>query len=704
MLRRLTTPLPSILYLSILILFCASFTHSEVARGVVGADPTFLAREAREQYYQGNLEKSIALLTSALPTAPEWVAGELLALILETGRLGVKNNLEQTLKMLEEIFWPLAQKDPSIAQELFTAALLLGEQERASWLLPFVPPSAETLFFQGFLALQRGQAEEAVSFFQAYLNLDNRKSASWYFLGRAYLSLGKLAEGEKAFQEAWNKDPNFTPAYLLLAQTQLSQGKLKEGYAHLNRLQHILPSREEIREQIRTLEEQLPELVAKIQEEASARRRIKTPATPTTFVGDPSRIPIVRVSLAEGLKHLYFKTASPYLIRWNNDSGQEEQKELSPGEYKISLDTRELHMYTEEGTKKKLFSMPFTTPVLLDPVLSPDSLTPSSTVLFFDLLTERGSFFASVQDRSYRGSFQIVPSSEGFSLINWINLEEYLYSVLPSEIPASWPMEALKAQAIAARSYTLAMMEAAKSRSFDVYGGTRSASYKGVENEHPRTTQAVDSTRGQVLKTARGYLSAFYYANSGGYGESSAVVWGYTDTFPPVPDALVSPRSEPLSLVQLTYWLRSSPPTFASWPGLHFPESYRWERWVTPEDILNRLGKEAPPGRITAILTRGRGISGRVKEIEIRTEGGAIRLKGDRIRIVLGGLRSTLFTLRTLSGLDGYPEYFIFTGGGWGHGVGMDQSGAAGMAANGYLAEEILKHYYPKAQLDTYLL
>ena len=76
-------------------------------------------------------------------------------------------------------------------------------------------------------------------------------------------------------------------------------------------------------------------------------------------------------------------------------------------------------------------------------------------------------------------------------------------------------------------------------------------------------------------------------------------------------------------------------------------------------------------------------------------------VRGDAIRSTLGGLRSNLFTIEPKFGKDGLPEFFIFTGAGYGHGVGMDQSGAAGMAADGYSAADILAHYYPGATLTT---
>ena len=94
-----------------------------------------------------------------------------------------------------------------------------------------------------------------------------------------------------------------------------------------------------------------------------------------------------------------------------------------------------------------------------------------------------------------------------------------------------------------------------------------------------------------------------------------------------------------------------------------------------------------------------RGVSGRIPEVRVRGTAGETTVKWDAIRWKLGGLRSNLFVVEARLGRDGLPEYFVFTGGGWGHGVGMCQTGAAGMASVGFSTEAILHHYYGQAGL-----
>jgi SpoIID/LytB domain protein len=688
----------------------------------LGGDPIIhsqetLFRKAVDSYYEGNLEESIRLLESALQQesahteiqAYGKIQEELIRLYQEIGPLGARIDPTAYQTQLEtwgKALYDLSGNSAAWERELFICAVLAGHSKKALELLPLREPTPESYLYQGILSLEtegNSSPEQAVLLFQTSLKGDDSRPATWYFLGNTWLTLGNLEEATICFRTALRKDGSFLPALTALMETVLLQGNVQEGYTLLNRLQNILPFRKDISKRILELETEYPELRVKVAEKIQTKRVLKEPPRTLPFTGDVSRIPRIRVALALGLSTLSFKIASPYLARWISPEGTEDQEILEPGIYKL-LQNRQLgdtqiriDSTALEETDLYILTLPSSGSAYLEPQ------EPGSTVLLFDLSNETGSFIATVDDRSFRGSFQILQEEDGFTLINHINIEEYLYSVLPSEMPAGWPPEALKAQAIAARSYSLAMMERSRSKPFDVYGSTRSAAYRGVGSEHPNAIEAVDATRGIYLREENGPFPAFYSANSGGYGEGAEAVWGSKDPNSAVPDILSGKRETYLSLSELTDWLRSYPLSYSSQPSFHYPAAYRWERWVTPEEIRTRLGTAAPAGRVTAILTRGRSISGRVREVEIQTEGGSLRYTGDRVRTILGGLRSTLFTLRVKIGKDGYPEFFIFSGGGWGHGVGLDQSGAAGMAAAGFTAEQILQHYYPGATMDSYL-
>jgi peptidoglycan hydrolase-like amidase len=264
-------------------------------------------------------------------------------------------------------------------------------------------------------------------------------------------------------------------------------------------------------------------------------------------------------------------------------------------------------------------------------------------------------------------------------------------------MPASWPLEALKVQAIAARSYAIAQKGQFADKGFDIYGTPLSQAYHGADGEQKNASAAVDATRNLVLKVGDNVLKAYYSANHGGYSEDSMTVWGWDDNMAAVPDKMLAVREKPLPADELYAWIRDAPPSYSIMPRLSFASSYRWEKWVTPSEIRRRLSED--PGEIKRIVSRGRGISGRVKELEVIGSAGSVFVKGDAIWSAMGGLRSSLFTIRYQINAQGIIQYVVFSGAGHGHGMGMDQHGAAGMAGAGYTAEQILQHYYPRAEL-----
>jgi SpoIID/LytB domain protein len=178
-------------------------------------------------------------------------------------------------------------------------------------------------------------------------------------------------------------------------------------------------------------------------------------------------------------------------------------------------------------------------------------------------------------------------------------------------------------------------------------------------------------------------------------------MWGYDAYMAAVPDPGLPARASPLSPAELDLWLRATPSTYSSVPQFYFPASYRWEKWVRPAEIARRLkaGGRGDVGEIKRIVTRGRGISGRVVKVEVAGSEGSIFVSGDAIWNSMGALRSSLFTIDYQFDKFGKLEYIVFRGAGHGHGIGMDQHGAAGMASLGFKAEDILKLYYPLAGL-----
>jgi stage II sporulation protein D len=219
-------------------------------------------------------------------------------------------------------------------------------------------------------------------------------------------------------------------------------------------------------------------------------------------------------------------------------------------------------------------------------------------------------------DRPYRGQLEVGVTGRKLDAINVVGLEQYLQGVVAQEMPSAWPDEALKAQAVAARSYALAHRLSGKP--FDLYADVRSQVYGGVAGEHPRTSAAVQATKGEVLLWAGKPIDALFHSTSGGTTLDAAEVFGK-----PVP-----------------YLVGVADPHSALSPV------HRWGPVAVAEATLRKGLKLRVP--VTALrLARGR--SGRVASADVVTATGTTRVTGATLRLA-GGLRSTWVTqLATLS-------------------------------------------------------
>jgi stage II sporulation protein D len=226
----------------------------------------------------------------------------------------------------------------------------------------------------------------------------------------------------------------------------------------------------------------------------------------------------------------------------------------------------------------------------------------------------RGRAQNGVMSGRYRGSLVISAGADGLSAVNRLDIEHYLYGVVPSEMPAAWPSQALDAQAVAARSYVLRSRVPAAP--FDVYADVRSQVYRGVGAETARSTAAVSSTRREAL-FYNGAVAATYFSSSSG-GRTAAIdeEWGG----PPVP------------------YLRS-----VSDPYDYLSPWHSWTVRMDTAEVEKRLGTLLL-GKLQGMSVVARNSSGRAATVEIQGSGGVTEATGARIRAALG-LRSTLFTL-----------------------------------------------------------
>lgn len=298
-----------------------------------------------------------------------------------------------------------------------------------------------------------------------------------------------------------------------------------------------------------------------------------------------------------------------------------------------------------------------------------------------------------LNDKAFRGRIRVSPGLDGLRVINVIDLESYLVSVVGAEMGRRLPEElaALEAQAVAARTYTLRNLERNSAQGYDLAADVSSQMYGGVASEMPLAQLAVERTRGQILTLDGVPIDAFYSSTCGGHTESSGAVFSGGDRsyLPARPDVDSNGRA----------WCAISP-------------AYQWrETWNGAEvaAVLRRtLAAERLPVARASDLREARVLdrtaSGRIARLELIGSGGRTTVAGAAIRRVLspprgGLLRSNDFTLRI--GRQGNRiERVEASGRGNGHGVGMCQWGAIGRARAGQDYLTILMSYYPGTQLD----
>mgnify|MGYP002858988022 CR=1 FL=1 len=314
---------------------------------------------------------------------------------------------------------------------------------------------------------------------------------------------------------------------------------------------------------------------------------------------------------------------------------------------------------------------------------------PSNSQLIIRSFDKRGVWLG---NRRYAGELIVRFKGDHFTVINHLGIEKYLKSVVGSEMPKSFSMAALQAQAIAARTYALKQL--GKANNYDINSSELNQVYLGMEAETLRTIRAVNRTRSLVLFYQGKLVSAVFHSSSGGQTESSGAVWKY----------------------QLPYLI--SVPDYDQ----HSPK-YQWSKKFNTGD-LKKIFHET--GGLNSIQVLTKSNTGRVLKARVYGPEGDFFLSGKELRNRMT-LNSTLvkFTvlpypsprkhiknksslIRKETGLPGplplIPKEYILLADGYGsgHGVGMSQWGADGLAKKGANFREILNHYYKGVEIRPY--
>ncbi|MGB9749890.1 MAG: SpoIID/LytB domain-containing protein [Caldisericia bacterium] len=325
--------------------------------------------------------------------------------------------------------------------------------------------------------------------------------------------------------------------------------------------------------------------------------------------------------------------------------------------------------------------------------------------------------YLKVNGRNYRGYVYIYKNLNTFYVINKLNIEDYLKGVVPSEMPETFNFEALKAQAVASRTYVLSRIK--DKNIYDVTSTPDTQAYFGMDRENEKTNKAVSETEDEIITYEGKIIEAVYHSTSGGYTENNENVWNSVPY--PYLRGVESPYEEKSPHFE---WNK----TFTN---------YKVQRLIKKYIFDNKL---QDIGEVLSFEVLKRGVSPRVVDIKIVGMYDDLIIKGTTFQSIFG-LKSTWFNFEFKSFVSPYITSFltmvemvplftasydsifkkftpyensiydarkkrwdivVFTGKGWGHGVGMSQWGAQGLSENGFNYIDILKYYYTGVEIKKY--
>ncbi|MBI4395535.1 MAG: SpoIID/LytB domain-containing protein [Elusimicrobia bacterium] len=271
-----------------------------------------------------------------------------------------------------------------------------------------------------------------------------------------------------------------------------------------------------------------------------------------------------------------------------------------------------------------------------------------------------------VNKRSYRGQIEVIRTPEGtVTVVNELNVDDYVQGILVYEVNPEWPFESLKAQAVASRTYALTNRGRHGKEGYDLCSETHCQVYRGRSAERDVTNKAVHSTAGEVIYHGDALISAVFHSCCGGHTENPQDVW--------------QSNGMPYLKAIRCRWCRKSP-------------RYQWTGEIQRDSLSKKLAAAHHGiGNVTSLKILSKSRSGRAYEVRVKGSEGTATLKAGQFRLILGAdvLRSTMWSVFSRN-----KRGWRFSGTGWGHGVGLCQWGAKGMADRGKKYTQILRHYY----------
>ncbi|MBC74598.1 MAG: hypothetical protein CME64_01140 [Halobacteriovoraceae bacterium] len=339
---------------------------------------------------------------------------------------------------------------------------------------------------------------------------------------------------------------------------------------------------------------------------------------------------------------------------------------------KITFTTENGKLFAKSGGVKKLINKAFIKsdfPVRVQRKINPD------------------------KSHSYNGVLEVLLQDNKILVINHINIEEYLKGVVPKESVDTWPLEALKAQAVAARSYAYYHLLTSTGKLYDVDDTARYQVYAGQSAQSETTNQAISDTRGEVLTHDDSVIVAFFHAYSGGRTDSALNIFGNSVDYCLPKDEIFSREDLKRELSPRSQWI-------VEWTTDPLTHSELLKKLKSNSKLSKKLKLFSPKRKFTLSEVEFNQDFDSVKTLKLSQESKVTSINFIDVRRAIGWSEFPSYHFRLNPIKNGK---FTFSGSGWGHHVGLSQWGAFMMAKNyGRTHAEILKHYYSNVSLEKF--
>ena len=608
-----------------------------------------------------------------------------------------QNNIHQAIDTALAAY-KLYPQDEEVADFLAQALLADGQYAAAERvLLAIKNPSA--ILHEWLLA----RAQLKLGDFQTARRTLEQSLQKPLFRPLVLYELGLLTEQEKNldkaaeyFNQAITEDHQFFEARRALARVLEENGQPEEALRQYNMLRAATKNDTQTNEALARLRPLVQ--TATDNQAVSKESRAHTFVVPLPRSDDTT----VRIGLgvqANGkpaaMKTITFSPSHAFSVvnEKNIKIAQGKGKEI----WKVILTKHQPALVSPDGKKypfkRKIKIIPFSNEAEKEP-----------TFILKNIVSGAGMTWMRVEDKEYRGQLEVLHHAALNTLIpvNVVPMENYLQGVISAEMPIGFPAEALKAQTVLARTYAHKHLGKHKAYGYDLCDSQNCQVYSGVQAETEDADAAVIATAGNVLLYDEKPIEAVFSANTGGMTQRAEEAGWKDSPYLEMSSDYKEPLEEPLQPYQLQTLLQNPPPAYDYYNKNVSLAAFRWARVMPAEDvahIITRVHKDIGP--ITALRVAERTPSGYVKKVFVQGEKGQVTLSKENVirgQLGLGMLRSSFFMV-VPHYQDKKLTHFVFYGGGWGHGVGFDQTGAAGRADDGQTYEEILKHYFPQAKM-----